>query len=269
MAHNDLYPIAMGTRAGKLQRRFLSYVDRYVSLSRQITDEIKTLPLDFTKATEIPQGVDTSRFFPADADQRAELRQCLDLPQGPLAIYVGVLDSRKNVKWLVETWLKNRQAFGEWRLLLVGPTSRDARDADLREQLQSMARDQDAGDRIILRDFNPRVEDYYRAADLFVLPSQNEGMPNVLVEAMACGLPCVVTAISGTADLISHGSSGMLFEVNSEVSFLDAMIQLMESEKSRNQIGRRARDLMVERFSTEMIAHRYFQLYRDMLEGKG
>ncbi len=267
MANNDLYPIAMGTTAGRLQRRFLSYVDRYVSLSHQITDEIKTLPLDFTKAAEIPQGVDTSRFYPADANQRAELRQRLELPQGPLAIYVGVLDSRKNVKWLVETWLKNSEAFAPWRLLLVGPTSRDACDADLREQLQSLAQDQDGRDRIVLRDFNPRVEDYYRAADLFVLPSQNEGMPNVVVEAMACGLPCVVTAISGTTDLIKHGDTGMLFTVNSEQTFVEAMRALMQSAEQRAQVGARARILMEQRFSTEHVCRVYLDLYRSMLNG--
>ena len=269
LANNDLHPIAMGTRAGRLQRRFLNCVDRYVALSQQITDEIRTLPLDFNKATEIPQGVDTSRFYPADAIERAELRKRLNLPAGPLAIYVGVLDSRKNVKWLVETWIKNHQALSEWKLLLVGPTSRDACDADLRERLQSLARDHNADDRILLRDFNPRIEDYYRAADLFVLPSQNEGMPNVVVEAMACGLPCVVTAISGTTDLIKHGQTGMLFKVNSDASFVDAMQTLIRSPEQRAVIGGRARAMMEDKFSTRHICGVYLDLYYWMLNGGG
>jgi glycosyltransferase involved in cell wall biosynthesis len=257
----------MGTRAGRLQRRFLSCVDRYVSLSHQITDEIRRLPLDFNKATEIPQGVDTSRFRPADVNERAELRKRLDLPRGPLAIYVGVLDSRKNVEWLVETWIRNRDVFQEWRLLLVGPTSRDACDADLRERLTALASDQGASDRIMLRDFNPRVEDYYRAADLFVLPSQNEGMPNVVVEAMACGLPCVVTAISGTTDLIKHGQTGMLFEVNSGVAFVEAMQPLIRSPEQRALIGGSARAMMEETFSTRHVCGVYLDLYQSMLIG--
>lgn len=269
MANNDLRQIAMGTRAGHLQRCFLTYVDRYVSLSHQISDEIRSLPLDATKATEIPQGVDTNRFYPADPSERNEIRRRLGLPHGPLAIYVGVLDSRKNVKWLVETWIRNRETFAQWRLLLVGPTSRDARDADLRERLRSLAIDQDLSDQIILRDFNPSIEDYYRTADLFVLPSQNEGMPNVVVEAMACSLPCVVTAISGTTDLIKHGESGMLFTVNSEDSFVEAMRPLIESDEQRSRIGGRARAIMEEKFSTRQVCTVYLDLYRSLLNGGG
>ena len=267
MANNDLHPIAMGTRAGRLQRQFLRCVDRYVSLSHQITDEIRNLPLDFNKATEIPQGVDTCRFYPADANERAELRKGLDLPEGPLAIYVGVLDSRKNVKWLVETWIKNREAMSEWKLLLVGPTSRATRDADLRDRLQSLARDHGAYDRILLRDFSPHVEDYYRAADLFVLPSQNEGMPNVVLEAMSCGLPCVVTRISGTPELIDHEVSGMLFTVNDEKSFVQALTPLVGSPESRKKMGNLASAWIRKGLSSEKLAERYLELYQSMLRG--
>jgi glycosyltransferase involved in cell wall biosynthesis len=262
-----LHPMAAATMAGWIQQQFLGCVDRYVSLSRQITDEVRSLPLDFDKAIEIPQGVDTSRFCPADGKERTALRQGLDLPAEPLALYVGVLDSRKNVKWLVETWIKHQKAFPEWRLLLVGPTSRDPWDASLRDQLRGFACEHGLQDRILFRDFSPRIEDYYRAADVFILPSQNEGMPNVVVEAMSCGLPCVVTAISGTTDLIHHGHSGLLFEVNSETSFLDAFSLVSQSGDTRNQIGRHARELMVERFSSEIITERYLELYRNMLNG--
>lgn len=268
LANNDLHSIAVGSTAGKIQQKFLGCVDRYISLSRQITEEIRGLPLEFGRAVEIPQGVDTARFCPADASERSALRRRLDLPDGPLALYVGVLDSRKNVKWLVETWIKHRDALAGWRLLLVGPTSRDACDANLREQLCGLAREQGLGERILLRDFAPRVEDYYRAADVFVLPSQNEGMPNVVVEAMACGLPCVVTSISGTTDLIEHGKSGMLFTVNSENSFLDAMSALTRDPEHRAAIGARARDFMVERFATSKVCLRYLDVYHSMLKGK-
>jgi glycosyltransferase involved in cell wall biosynthesis len=267
LAKNDLYPMSVGTTAGRIQKRFLRCVDRYVSLSRQITDEIRTLPLEFHKAVEIPQGVDTSRFYPADSVERAGLRQQLELPPEPLALYVGVLDSRKNVKWLVETWIRNREVFAQWRLLLVGPTSRDPWDAGLRDQLQGLARDHGLQDWILFRDFHPQVENYYRAADLFVLPSQNEGMPNVVVEAMACGLPCVVTSISGTTDLIEHGQSGMLFAVNSDESFMQAMRSLMHCPDHGKQIGSRAREVMVEKFSTSQVCARYLDLYHSMLNG--
>jgi glycosyltransferase involved in cell wall biosynthesis len=268
LANNDLHPLSVHSTAGRIQKTFLDCVDRYVTLSRQITDEVRALPLDFAKAIEIPQGVDTARFYPATLDEQAQLRRNLELPEGPMALYVGVLDSRKNVKWLVETWAKNQSKFSAWHLLLVGPTSRDACDAGLREQLSQHARERGLADKILLRDFAPRIEDYYRAADVFILPSQNEGMPNVVVEAMACGLPCAVTSISGTTDLIEHGQSGMLFAVNSEGSFLDAIGALIRSPEQRRIIGTQARKMMTERFSTDRICTRYLDVYHTMLNGR-
>lgn len=265
MANNDLHPIAMGTWAGHLQRHFLGFVDRYISLSHRITEEIRGLPIDSSKAVEIPQGVDHQRFAPASEAEKAALRRKLQLPENPLALYVGVFDGRKNVRWLVETWAKNSDFFLGVNLVLVGPASRDHRDSGLRQSLQTWVRQRGLENRVLFRDFCPQIEDYYRAADIFVLPSQNEGMPNVVVEAMASGLPCIVTSISGTTDLVEHERTGMLFEVNSESSFLAAMGPVTGSRETRRGFGAQARRISMDRFSTEKIADRYLELYRNIL----
>ena len=266
MAHNDLHPMTMGGVSGRLQTFFLRFVDRYISLSRDITEEIRGLPLDFHKAREIPQGVDTRRFTPATGEEKLALRDRLRLPNGPLALYVGVMDGRKNVKWLVETWAKNRILFSGWRLLLVGPASRDEPEAGLREALRVYARVQGLSEIILFRDFTPKIEDYFRAADLFILPSVNEGMPNALVEAMGCGIPSLVTRISGTADLVTDGVSGKLFEVSDEDGFIAGMKILISDDSVRARLGNAARSLVEKRLSTEHVSARYFTLYNELLE---
>jgi glycosyltransferase involved in cell wall biosynthesis len=265
LANNDLYLIGRSL-TGKLQAIMLGYVDRYVSLSRQITDEIRQLPLDFRRVVEIPVGVDVDRFTPADPAEKAALRARDGLPDGNLALYTGVLDRRKNVEWLVKTWAKHRTLFANWRLLLVGPPSRHHSDRHLAGALREYVRAEGLADRILFREFTPRIEDYYRAADLFVLPSKNEGMANVLLEAMTCGLPCVATRISGTTDLITHGKSGMLFEVGDEDDFLEAVSPILRDADLRGELGAHARARMVEEFSTAVDAQRYFRLYRELLE---
>jgi glycosyltransferase involved in cell wall biosynthesis len=264
LAHNDLALVGRG-RSGKLQRFLLRYVDRYVALSGSIMDEIHTLPLDSSKAVEIPQGVNTARFAPAAAHERAALRATLDLPSGPLALYVGVFDRRKQVEWLVRRWLSSPGISTACSLVLVGPKSREAIDAGLRNRLQGEVLAAGLGDRVLFREFVLRIEDYYRAADLFILPSASEGMPNVLLEAMACGLPCIVTRISGATDLITHGKSGMLFDVRDEAGFQEALSHLLADPGRRLEIGGQARAQIVERFATTQIAARYIDLYRHML----
>ncbi len=266
MAQNDLYNVGR-TVAGRLQGHLLNYVDRYVSLSHQITEEISRLPLDGSRAVEIPQGVNPERFFPAHPKEKSDLRRQLSIPDGPIALFVGVFDSRKNVEWLVKTWVKQRSLFSDWRLLLVGPASRDRRDSGLRSAMEKFVKNHDLQDRILFRDFSPSIEDYYRCADLFILPSQNEGMPNVVVEAMSCGLPCAVTKISGTTDLISHGDTGLLFEVNNEESFVAALSSLLFNPEVKERIGSHAAALIREKYSFDHVADRYLNLYHEMLTG--
>jgi glycosyltransferase involved in cell wall biosynthesis len=267
MARNDLYYVGR-SRIGKIQSYLLSHVDRYVSLSRQITDEIKSLPLDKAKAVEIPQGVNTTRFRPPDARERTQLRGKLMLPERPIALYAGVFDTRKNVEWLVDSWLRHRSEFEGWCLLLVGPTSRDPRDKYLRERLTARVGREGMERNILFADFSPQLEDYYRAADIFILPSQNEGLPNVVLEAMACGLPCVVTRISGTDDLINHGDSGMLFDVSDDRSFINAITPLVASQDLRRSMGNAATAEIQARFSSEKSADRYLNLYQTMLQDR-
>jgi glycosyltransferase involved in cell wall biosynthesis len=265
MAHNDLHNIGR-TTAGSVQRFLLGYVDRYVSLSQQISAEIKDLPLDPRKAVEIPQGVNTERFCPASPSEKLALRRKIGVPEeGSLAIFVGVFDSRKNVDWLVRTWVKQSSHFSGWRLLLVGPTSRDSRDVGLRASLQEFVRREGLVDRVLFHDFSPQAENYYRAADVFILPSHNEGMPNALVEAMSCGLPCAVTRLSGATDLISHGESGMLFAVNDEKSFTAALTPLVLDPQMRERIGRRASAIIGDKYSVDRVAEKYLSLYQQML----
>jgi glycosyltransferase involved in cell wall biosynthesis len=264
MAQNDLYDIGR-SRAGIVHKYLLGHVDRYVSLSSQITDEIKSLPLDPSKAVEIPQGVDTERFRMAEAQEQAFLRKELKLPERPIALYTGVFDSRKNVEWLVNAWIRHRDKFRGWCLLLVGPTSRDERDTGLRERMMALVRHAQLENAILFHDFSPVPENYFRCADLFILPSHNEGLPNVVLEAMSCGLPCVVTRVSGVTDLIEHGASGMLFDVNDEQTFVDALAPLIDSRERRTAMGKRARAKIEDRLSSKMSADRYLELYQSML----
>jgi glycosyltransferase involved in cell wall biosynthesis len=264
LAQDDLAMLGRGA-AGRLQQAFLGCVDRYVALSHEIQDEMALLPLDGSRVVHIPQPVDTERFTPATAAERAALRARHGLPAGLLAIYAGVVDARKNVEWLVRQWMTHADVHGAAALAVIGPASRHRAEAGLRDRLRQEVAAAGFGERILFRDFTSAIEDLYRACDVFVLPSSREGMPNAVLEAMACGLPCLVTRVSGTRELVTHGKSGMLFDVGDESSFLEGLRLFLQSSRARTEVGEQARARMLEEYSAPRIAERYVELYGELL----
>ncbi len=100
-------------------------------------------------------------------------------------------------------------------------------------------------------------------ADIFVLPSTNEGMPNVILEAMASGLSCLVNKVSGAEDII-NGKNGMFFDVEKPETFLRGLFAL-KNQSVRVETGKEARELIVRDFSIESVADKYINLYEEML----
>jgi glycosyltransferase involved in cell wall biosynthesis len=109
------------------------------------------------------------------------------------------------------------------------------------------------------------VELYLQASDIFVLPSKLEGMPNVLLEAMACGLPCVTTRVSGTQDIIDDGTSGLLVEYGDPEALRTCLVALLRDSERRCRIGVNAKRTIDGRFSLERIADLYAMNYAELL----
>lgn len=258
---NDLAGINGGWR-GRLHRAFLARADRLVAISGEIAQEIIANGFAPELVFHCPNGVDIARFAPTNAAGRSALRRNLGLPGGEaLFLFAGVIDERKNVAWLVEQWTAYCARGGKGHLLIVGPVSREDPGGAFFRGLSRRAGEAGLEGRMTMREYVERIEDYYRACDVFVLPSLGEGMPNAVLEAMACGLPVVATRTSGTTDLIAEGENGYLFEPGDAAAFLGRLSDLAADASRRDRISARARSTAEERFSIKAIADRYMSLY--------
>jgi glycosyltransferase involved in cell wall biosynthesis len=105
----------------------------------------------------------------------------------------------------------------------------------------------------------------YCASDLFVLPTRGEGLPNVLLESMACGTPMVSFDVGGVPDLVRPGLTGYLAGADDAQELGRGILELLEDERLRDAMGRRCREVACAEFSAELEIRRYVDLYQQLL----
>lgn len=238
----------------RLLKTVCAKVDAVTGVSNDVMMELDEAGFDPKRTRYIPNGVSTSR----PVGSQSASRSILGLPSDAfIAVFVGRLTVEKAPEFLLDTWMSVLEQYPSSRLLFVG-------EGEKRAMLQAKARRAGVSDSVIFRGWVDNVDEYLKAADVFLLPSTNEGMSIALLEAMALGLPVVASRVSGTVDVIKHGENGLLFEPADMEGLADCIISLIESPKRRVLLGRQARNTVEQDFSLEAAADRYFALYKTL-----
>ncbi|MFH1068153.1 MAG: glycosyltransferase family 4 protein [Candidatus Glassbacteria bacterium] len=258
-------PASVASR-GPLARFFYNRVDRYVAPSEALCRAYLEAGFPERKLVAVPNGVDTVRFFPADAEEKAVLRDQLGLPRDRLLIlFVGHHSRQKSSELLVRVWKElDLQGTGMVLIGTLDPANYEV-DREVVSYIRQAAASPDRPGPLILVERTGRIEDYYRACDLFVLSSVREGMPNALVEAMACGLACIATRLAGITDrIITDGDDGLLFAADDRQALGELLTRLAGDGRLRLRLGARARETAVDRFDMRKIAASYGKIYREL-----
>ena len=163
---------------------------------------------------------------------------------------------------MIDEWVKHNGFETKAQLVAVGPQSREDIDGKFFNKLKKTAAIYP--DLVKIIGYVDSIEDYFQAADFFILPSTNEGMPNVVLEAMAAGLPCVTTKISGCSDLIQERKNGFFFSPNNSLELKEALQRLLSYDLK--ELGRNARKYIENKYSLEFLAKHYEFLYHKLYE---
>jgi len=188
-----------------------------VSVSRALAEKAINLGAAADAVHVLYNGVDGALFQPG---VRSEARARLDLPANlPLLLYVGNLKASKGCMDLLEAFPALVAAYPRARLVYVGTGPCDI-------QLRERARVLGCADRVELRGpvAHDALGDWFRAADLLCLPSHNEGVPNVVLEAMACGTPVVATRVGGIPEVVPE-YAGVLVPPHDRGALAAALIE--------------------------------------------
>ena len=179
--------------------------------------------------------------------------------ESPVALFTGRLHPAKGLLDLIDAWCLVVRQFPTARLWLVG-------DGPQRNDLYQRVLDHELRDRIFLPGSFDQIDDLLDAADLFVLPSYQEGMSIALLEAMAAGLPIVATDIPGNRQLIRHNQHGLLTRPSDPPSLAQAILQVLGWPSQARQLAHEARQRVVDEFSIQRTTTRHLELFREAIE---
>jgi glycosyltransferase involved in cell wall biosynthesis len=244
----------------RLTRRAIECSDRVAAVSRALGREVLELGVPMKPVSTIYNGVDTAQFAPSSGE-RSAARMALGLPRDGIGICtVCRVESEKGLGELAEAFRSVQQAHPKSWLVVVG-------DGEYRSKLKAWVETQDLGSRVFLAGARPHedVPRWLNAADLFVLASHNEGLPNVVLEAMACGLPVVATDVGGTSEAVVHGRTGLLVPAADVGLLAGALDRLLDDASERERMGRAGRRRAVDTFSWRESAEDLVGLYEEMV----
>jgi teichuronic acid biosynthesis glycosyltransferase TuaC len=211
----------IGTDREPMMRAALARTTRIFAVSESLKQDVGVrLGQAPDKILVVRNGVDTKRFHPVD---RAEARRRLGIaPEARVVIGVGGLIERKGFHRVIPEIARLAVEMPDLRYLIVGGGTTQA---DMRGRLEAMAAAEGVAANVVF--CGPQSPDdlkwFYGAADVFALATEHEGWANVFLEAMACGLPVVTTAVGGNAQVVSHPGLGALVPFWEPAAFADAL----------------------------------------------
>jgi glycosyltransferase involved in cell wall biosynthesis len=247
----------------------LAAADRVIAVSPHIAEQAMRLGVESTRVRVIRSGVDADQFRPRPRDREAA-RQALGIgPEARLVLFVGNLEPRKQVDVLLRALASVRKSVPGAALIIVG----SGESAGVQDQTSRLIRlthdlglEPDDAVRFAGRVEDRELLDCYTAADVFALPSSSEAQGIVALEAMACGLPVVATAVGGLLDTIEDGRTGFLVPPGDVAALADRLLALLVDDSLRQTVGTAAREAVEREFSWARAVEATIEVYRELLE---
>jgi glycosyltransferase involved in cell wall biosynthesis len=234
-----------------LRRAAARLVDAYVVVTPTLA-RIASHECDPNRVHVVANGIDTSSFTP-HPDARSDSRRELGLPEDAWVVgTVGRLAPEKDQALLIKAMAP---LLGERRrLVIVG-------DGPERDALSAVVREANVERHVLMTGARSNVARLLSAFDAFALPSRTEGLPLVLLEAMASELPVVATSVGGIPDLVVPGVTGLLVPPRDAEALQAALLSLIDRQVLARQMGLTARRHVLARHSLGAMAKAYGQLY--------
>jgi UDP-glucose:(heptosyl)LPS alpha-1,3-glucosyltransferase len=214
---------------------------------------IEDFSVDATKIHVIYNSIDSTRFFPGESAQRAVLRQRLDLPtEAVVFCFVGSGFERKGLASAIQA-IAGTPAY----LIVVGQDKAEKRYRELANTLGCLKQIRFLG-------MQKETLPFYQLSDGLLLPTLYDPFPNVILEAMACGLPVITSDSCGGAEFIEQGNNGFFCDALDISALKEAVMTIQSREKNYN-MGMAARDKVMDA-TPERLSSQLISLYQNFMD---
>ena len=215
-------------------------------------DLIKRFPKSKDRIINIPNGVDDT-FLKVPSLATSSNDSTINI------LSIGSLTKNKNIDTIIKAIsnIHNENI----KLTLIG-------DGPERAALEQLAKECNVGSRVRFKGIQPHsdIPTYFEKADIFILASQSEGRPNVVLEAMAAGVPVIASDIPGNRELITHETTGVLFSVDHVDELGEKLERLIDAPTKRKRLAAAAKESIIQqRLSWEATGMKYLNIYMQAL----
>jgi glycosyltransferase involved in cell wall biosynthesis len=241
----------------RLDRMLLSRFDHVVAVSEGMAKAVRAVGVSMHKVRVIRNAARPDAFRDPDPARRREMEALFPRPGQRIVLAAHRLTPDKGTHILIEaaqTVVRNDPGT---RFLVCG-------DGFSRPELERQVRDAGLQDVFVFAGFRTDLDAWMPNADLFVLPSFNEGLPNVILEANACGVPAVATAVFGTPEVLHDGVNGYLVPAGDPQALADRLSRLLADADLRRRMGDAGRELVRAQFTFEAQARGYVEFFAEL-----
>jgi glycosyltransferase involved in cell wall biosynthesis len=237
-----------------LDRWHLRFMDHVVAVSAAQADKCRRAGVRPENLTVIHNAIDPERFVDPDPRYRTKLEKLFRGPKSHLIATAGRLSPEKGFDVLIAAAARVVEAQPDVGFVIFGHGA-------LKQVLQQQVLMLGLANTVVLGGFRNDLDRFIPHLDLFVLPSYTEGLPNVILEACAAGVPVVATEVGGTPEVVEDGQSGLLAPPGDPDALANKILEAIECEDRLSDMGYHGRQRVLESFSFPAQVEAYLRLF--------
>jgi glycosyltransferase involved in cell wall biosynthesis len=243
----------------KLDRIALRWMDAVVCVSKAQADKVRAAGVPESSIVTITNAIGAESFREPDAATRAELTSWFAEPPRWLLGTAGRLSPEKGMADLIEAAYRVVQQRPEAGFVFFG-------EGPLRDDLERLVAQRSLQKKFVFAGFRKDVARFLPSFDLNVLSSHTEGLPVILLEACAAGVPTVATAVGGIPEVIDDGRTGHLVPPGDPAALAGRILAMLDNEAQRQAFGHAARERVRRDFTFDSMARQYHELFKRLVK---